>query len=73
MIPLLVRRPFQACWVANPSVNAKKKGDTAIGIVLLRKGIIGDWKNHFTKEQSEEYEEKIIKILKEHGLNFDYE
>ena len=73
LIDTVVSKTTFSSMVGNPSVNARKKGDTAIGVVVLRKGIIGDWKNHFTKEQSEEYEEKIIKILKEHGLNFDYE
>ena len=73
LIDTVVSKMTFSSMVGNPSVNARKKGDTAIGVVVLRKGIIGDWKNHFTKEQSEEYEEKIIKILKEHGLNFDYE
>jgi len=40
-------------------------------VSFLRKGEIGDWKNHFTPEMSEKFETELIAKLKEHGLEFD--
>jgi len=38
---------------------------------FLRKGEIGDWKNHFTPEINDKFETEIIAKLKEHGLEFE--
>ena len=39
---------------------------------FLRKGIVGDWKNHFTPEQNAEYDEIYVKKMKDSGLDFDF-
>ena len=40
---------------------------------FMRKGIVGDWKNLFTKEQSDRVDAEIArKIPKESGLVFDF-
>ena len=40
---------------------------------FIRKGIIGDWKNHFTKEQSAKMDEMIAKkVDSDCGLKFDF-
>ena len=39
---------------------------------FMRKGKVGDWKNHFTPEQNEEYDRIIAEKLGGTGLVFDY-
>jgi hypothetical protein len=40
---------------------------------FLRKGIIGDWRNHFTNEQSLRLNEEYMKRMDGSGLEFVYE
>ena len=40
---------------------------------LLRKGVVGDWKNYFTPELNERFEKEVLAKLKGTGLEFDYE
>ena len=40
---------------------------------LLRKGVVGDWKNYFTPELNERFEKDVLAKLKGSGLEFDYE
>ena len=40
---------------------------------LLRKGVVGDWKNYFTPEQNERFEKEVLEKLKGSGLEFDFE
>ncbi|XP_070578870.1 sulfotransferase 1E1-like [Ptychodera flava] len=40
---------------------------------FFRKGIVGDWKNHFTEKQSQEFDEKVEAQLREKGIHFVYE
>ena len=40
---------------------------------FLRKGIIGDWKNHFTEEQSTRLDTEYAKRMTGSGLEFSYE
>lgn len=63
---------FSSMW-DDPTINKRKKEGASVGVTFLRKGIIGDWKNHFTAEQNAKFEEKVGKVLKENGLEFDYE
>ena len=39
----------------------------------LRKGVVGDWKNYFTQEQNERFENEVLEKLKGSGLEFDFE
>lgn len=41
------------------------------GPTFIRKGEVGDWKNHFTPEMNEKFEAEFIEKMKEHGLEFD--
>ena len=40
---------------------------------FLRKGIVGDWKNHFTPEQNAEFDAIYAEKMKGSGLEFDFE
>ena len=40
---------------------------------LLRKGVVGDWKNYFTPELNERFENELLAKLKGSGLEFDFE
>jgi len=42
-------------------------------LCLLRKGVVGDWKNYFTPEQNERFEKEVMEKLKGSGLEFDFE
>ena len=39
---------------------------------LLRKGEIGDWKNYFTPEMNERFENEVMDKLEGTGLEFDF-
>ena len=39
----------------------------------LRKGIVGDWKNHFTSDQNEEFDAIYEQRMKDTGLTFGFE
>ena len=43
------------------------------GISILRKGVVGDWKNYFTPELNERFENEVLAKLKGSGLEFDFE
>jgi len=38
----------------------------------FRKGEIGDWRNHFSAEQSGQMDDLVVKKLKDSGLQFDF-
>ena len=39
---------------------------------FLRKGIVGDWRNHFTPEQNAEFDAIYAEKMKGSGLDFDF-
>lgn len=39
---------------------------------FLRKGQIGDWRNHFSEELSKTFDEKLVSKLEGSGLTFDF-
>ena len=50
-----------------------KKVGTVGETSLLRKGVVGDWKNYFTPELNERFENEVLAKLKGSGLEFDFE
>ncbi|XP_074606272.1 LOW QUALITY PROTEIN: amine sulfotransferase-like [Acropora palmata] len=48
------------------------EGDDEIGLIL-RKGVVGDWKNYFTPEMNERFEKEVLAKLKGTGLEFEFE
>ena len=55
---------------ASFSVPLPTKGG---GSFLLRKGVVGVWKNYFTPELNEKFEKEVLDKLKGSGLEFDFE
>lgn len=40
---------------------------------ILRKGVVGDWKNYFTPELNERFEKEVLSKIEGTGLEFDFE
>ena len=40
---------------------------------MLRTGVVGDWKNYFTPEQNERFENEVLTELEGTGLEFDFD
>ena len=55
---------------ANPMTNKTNMED--VKGEFMRKGIVGDWKKHFTEEESKHIDELLKDKLAGTGLNFDY-
>ena len=53
----------------NPRTFKITEGDDDIGLIL-RKGVVGDWKNYFTPEMNERFEKEVRAKLKGTGLEF---
>merc|ERR1719318_1965300 len=54
---------------ANTSVNkTQEKPPQEDGPSFIRKGIVGDWKNHFTPEESKEWDAWIAMELERTGI-----
>ena len=71
----LIRRIAEQC-----SFSGMKKNEASFSLPakdgessMLRKGVVGDWKNYFTPELNERFENEVLAKLKGTGLEFDYE
>ena len=62
---------------ANPNTNFSWVSPTIFAIKeinpFVRKGIVGDWKNHFTAEQSAKFDAVYQEKMKGTGLSFEFE
>ena len=71
----LISRIAEQCTFSGMKKNAAsyslptKDGEAS----LLRKGVVGDWKNYFTPELNERFENEVLAKLKGTGLEFDFE
>ncbi|XP_078367346.1 sulfotransferase 1B1-like isoform X6 [Oculina patagonica] len=72
----LISRIAEQCSFSGMKKNAESfaiptpDGDPSS---LLRKGVVGDWKNYFTPELNERFEKEVLAKLKGSGLEFDFE
>ena len=74
----LISRITEQCTFSGMKKNASNfsiptKGGTTSATSLLRKGVVGDWKNYFTPELNERFEKEVLAKLKGSGLEFDFE
>ena len=71
----LISRIAEQCTFSGMKKNAAsysiptKDGESS----MLRKGVVGDWKNYFTPELNERFENEVLAKLKGTGLEFDFE
>ena len=56
----------------NPKPFKITEENDEIGL-MLRKGVVGDWKNYFTPEMNERFEKEVLTKLKGSGLEFEFE
>ena len=72
----LISRISEQCTFNGMKKNATSyqvKKDDAVEISLLRKGVVGDWKNYFSPELNERFENEVLANLKGSGLGFEVE
>ena len=71
----LISRIAEQCTFGGMKKNAAsysiptKDGESS----MLRKGVVGDWKNYFTPKLNERFENEVLAKLKGTGLEFDFE
>jgi len=71
----VISRIAEQCTFSGMKKNAASysikshEGETS----LLRKGVVGDWKNYFTPELNERFENEVLAKLKGSELEFDFE
>ncbi len=77
-------KPEVISTIAEQSSFAKMKSNNAANYTwhsslrnpserpFMRKGIVGDWRNHFTAEQNAEFDAVYSERMKDSGLEFDF-
>lgn len=70
----VINRIAEQCTFKGMMMNASNYwlGGSAEGPKLLRKGEIGDWKNYFTSDLNEKFENEVMNKIKGAGLVFDF-
>ncbi|XP_066278948.1 sulfotransferase 6B1-like [Branchiostoma lanceolatum] len=61
-----------SCTFASLKASWAESGNQTKSLIV-RKGVVGDWKNTFTRAQSEAYDAKYREKLEGTGLQFDFE
>ncbi|XP_073256032.1 sulfotransferase 1B1-like [Porites lutea] len=70
----LINRIAEQCTFKNMKKNEiSYKIRNEDSSLLLRKGVVGGWKNYFTPELNERFEKEVLEKLKGTGLEFDFE
>ena len=70
----LINRIAEQCTFKNMKKNEiSYKIRNEESSLLLRKGVVGGWKNYFTPELNERFEKEVLEKLKGTGLEFDFE
>ena len=71
----LISRIAEQCTFSGMKKNAASYATIHKGVdsSMLRKGMVGDWKNYFTPELNERFEKEVLAKLKGSGLQFDFE
>ena len=73
LVETVVEKSSFSNMLGDTSVNKRRKEGATVAIEYLRKGVIGDWKTHYTAQQNMDFEETIGRILKDNGVDFEYE
>ena len=63
---------FSSVSVANQNTNFDWIPQKADKPKHFRKGDIGDWKNYFSAEQSQQMDNLFLEKMKDSGLQFDF-
>jgi len=69
----LISRIAEQCTFGVMKKNSERFSTKDGGISILRKGVVGDWKNYFTPELNERFKNEVLAKLKGTGLEFDFE
>ena len=73
----LISRIAEQCTFSGMKKNAARFSEPLPSkdgeISMLRKGVVGDWRNYFTPELNERFENEVLEKLIESGLEFDFE
>ena len=68
----VVKKISKQCTFGEMAKNESvyKLYDSSSGPTLVRKGAVGDWKNHFSAEMDARFETDLVNKLKTAGLAF---
>ena len=75
IIEEIAKRSSFASMKSNPAANHSWSAQhrNPEEPAFLRKGVVGDWKNHFTAEQLAEFDAVYAERMKHTGLDFEFE
>lgn len=59
--------------LADPDAVFRPRGLVREGTSFLRKGVVGDWKNYFSDEQSAKFDAEYAKRMTGSGLEINFE
>ena len=69
----LIKITEQCTFTAMKQNNAVNKTTAKVfGNEFIRKGIVGDWRNHFTADQSARMDKLVAEKITGIGLEYDY-